>query len=168
MNNPEDSSIKSAPVVGAGVSRRAVVKGAAWSVPVIAVATAAPLATASVTPPPATFWGTGATVAVESGNITRYQLWGENANGDDAALPVGSTVTFTPGPGVTLEIISSTPGVSVTDNGDGSYTFLIAIPNVTAVDIRFRPTGPSGGGYSITTSVPGVAPYLDTIAVVLN
>lgn len=151
--------------LNAGVSRRTVVKGAAWSLPVIAVAVAAPLAAASG-PAEATFWATGATVSVVSGNVTNYTLEGNDANGNLATLPVGSTVTIIPQPGVTLELVSAT-GIVATLNADGSITAIIAADGVTNVRLQFRPTGPSGSGYSIRTDVD-IDPFTETIDVTLR
>ncbi|WP_350351559.1 hypothetical protein ABS642_20530 [Microbacterium sp. A8/3-1] len=147
------------------LSRRALVKGAAWSVPVVAVAVATPLAAASV-PPPAAFWATGATVSVVSGNATNYTLEGSDSEGELASLPVGSSVTITPDAGVTLAFVSSL-GITVTSNPDGTITAVITAADTTNVRIRFRPTGPSGSGYTITTNVP-IAPFTETIAVTLT
>ena len=148
-----------------GFTRRTLVKGAAWSVPVVAAAVATPLAAASIAPP-AAFWATGATVSVVSGNATNYTLEGSDSEGELAVLPVGSSVTITPDAGVTLAFVSSI-GIVVTSNPDGTLTAVIAAADITNVRIRFRPTGPSGSGYSITTNVP-IAPFTETIPVVLT
>lgn len=144
-----------------------VVRTAAWSVPVVAAAVAAPLAVASTVMPPATFWGTGATVSVVSGNTTKYTLEGSDANADPALLPAGSTILITPEAGVSITPVAVT-GAAVTVNGDGSVLYTIVTNDVSLVDIRFRPTGPVGSGYSIVTSVPGIAPYSETISVTLS
>lgn len=149
-----------------GVSRRSLVKGAAWSVPVIAAAAATPLATASVTPPAATFWATGATVSVVSGNVTNFTVEGSDANGDLALLPAGSSVLIVPDPGVTLQVVN-TIGIVATTNADGSITAVITASDVTNVRIQFRPTGPSGSGYAITTNVD-IDPFTETINVSLR
>ena len=153
------------PSPSSGFSRRTLVKGAAWSVPVVAAAVATPLAAASVAPP-AAFWATGATVSVVSGNATNYTLEGSDADGELAVLPVGSSVTITPDAGVTLLFVSAL-GIVATSNPDGTITAVIAAADVTNVRIRFRPSGPSGSGYTITTNVP-IAPFTETISVTLT
>ena len=147
------------------LSRRTLVKGAAWSVPVVAVAIATPLAAASATPA-ATFWATGATVSVVSGNVTNFTVEGSDANGNLALLPAGTSVMIVPDPGVTLQIVNAT-GIVVTMNPDGSITGVIAASDITNVRIQFRPTGPSGTGYAITTNID-IDPFTETIDVTLR
>ncbi|OJU39502.1 MAG: hypothetical protein BGN97_05405 [Microbacterium sp. 69-10] len=149
------------------ISRRVVVKSAAWSVPVIAMATAVPFAAASEVPPPATFWFTGATVSVVSGNTTKYTLEGQDPNADPASLPNGSTIRIVPEAGVTITPVS-VAGAVATVNSDGSVLYTIVGDDVTLVDVRFRPQGPSGSGYSIITTVPNVDPFAETIDVTLR
>lgn len=147
------------------LSRRTLVKGAAWSVPVVAVAIATPLAAASATPA-ATFWATGATVSVVSGNVTNFTVEGSDANGNLALLPAGTSVMIVPDPGVTLQIVNAT-GIVVTMNPDGSITGVITASDITNVRIQFRPTGPSGTGYAITTNID-IDPFTETIDVTLR
>ncbi|WEK61684.1 MAG: hypothetical protein P0Y60_02665 [Candidatus Microbacterium colombiense] len=149
-----------------GISRRTVVLGAAWSAPVVAAAIATPLAAASIATPAATFWATGATVSVVSGNVTNYTVEGSDANGDLALLPSGTTVMIVPDPGVTLQLVNAI-GIVVTTNPDGSITAVITGSDVTNIRIQFRPTGPSGSGYSITTNI-NIDPFTETIDVVLR
>ena len=150
-----------------GVSRRTVVKGAAWSVPVVAVAVATPLAAASgPAAPAATFWATGATVSVVSGNVTNYTVEGSDANGNLALLPAGTSVMIVPEPGVSLQVVNAT-GIVTTANPDGSITAIITGSDITNIRIQFRPTGPSGSGYSITTNID-IDPFTETIDVKLR
>jgi hypothetical protein len=150
-----------------GFSRRTVVKGAAWSVPVIAAAVATPLAAASTpTPAAATFWATGATVSVVSGNVTNFTVEGSDADGNLALLPSGTSVLIVPDPGVTLQLVNAT-GIMTTTNPDGSITAIITGSDVTNIRIQFRPTGPSGSGYSITTNID-IDPFTETIDVKLR
>ncbi|MFJ2551566.1 hypothetical protein [Microbacterium sp. NPDC087591] len=150
-----------------GFSRRTVVKGAAWSVPVIAAAVATPLAAASTpTPAAATFWATGATVSVVSGNVTNFTVEGSDADGNLALLPSGTSVLIVPDPGVTLQLVNAT-GIVTTTNPDGSITAIITGSDVTNIRIQFRPTGPSGSGYSITTNID-IDPFTETIDVKLR
>ncbi|MFD6701106.1 MULTISPECIES: hypothetical protein [unclassified Microbacterium] len=73
------------------IKRRTVLKGAAWSVPVIAVAASSPLAAASVAPGPAT--GIGHTLS-ENCNTYRLQVWAEDDAFNRVGM-VGATVTAT-------------------------------------------------------------------------
>lgn len=148
------------------LSRRTLVKGAAWSVPVVAVAVATPLAAASQTPPAATFWATGATVSVVSGNVTNFTVEGSDADGNLALLPAGTSVMIVPDPGVTLQVVNAI-GIVVTANPDGSVTGVITASDITNVRIQFRPTGPSGSGYAITTNID-IDPFTETIDVTLR
>ncbi|MEV4669471.1 hypothetical protein [Microbacterium sp. LWO12-1.2] len=152
------------PVIG--VSRRTVVKGAAWSVPVVAAAVAIPLAAASTPTPAATFWATGATVSVVSGNVTNFTVEGSDADGNLALLPSGTSVLIVPEPGVTLQVVNAT-GIVTTTNPDGSITAVITGSDITNIRIQFRPTGPSGSGYSITTNID-IDPFTETIDVKLR
>lgn len=149
-----------------GLSRRTVVKGAAWSVPVVAAAVALPLAAASTPTPAATFWATGATVSVVSGNVTNFTVEGSDADGNLALLPSGTSVMIVPEPGVTLQIVNAT-GIVTTTNPDGSITAVITGSDITNIRIQFRPTGPSGSGYSITTNID-IDPFTETIDVKLR
>ncbi len=149
-----------------GLSRRTVVKGAAWSVPVVAAAVAVPLAAASTPTPAATFWATGATVSVVSGNVTNFTVEGSDADGNLALLPSGTSVMIVPEPGVTLQIVNAT-GIVTTTNPDGSITAVITGSDITNIRIQFRPTGPSGSGYSITTNID-IDPFTETIDVKLR
>ncbi|MHC9046895.1 hypothetical protein ACYX8G_20100 [Microbacterium saperdae] len=149
-----------------GVSRRTVVKGAAWSVPVVAAAVATPLAAASTGTPAATFWATGATVSVVSGNVTNFTVEGSDADGNLALLPAGTSVMIVPEPGVTLQVVNAT-GIVTTTNPDGSITAVITGSDITNIRIQFRPTGPSGSGYSITTNID-IDPFTETIDVKLR
>jgi len=73
-NNPFGGSVSIEEVRPAGVSRRTVIKAAAWSAPVVAVAVATPLASASTPPAPApstrSYWdgGTAINKVVTTGN----------------------------------------------------------------------------------------------------
>ncbi len=148
------------------LSRRTLVKGAAWSVPVVAVAVATPLAAASETPPAATFWATGATVSVVSGNVTNFTVEGSDANGNLALLPAGTSVMIVPDAGVTLQVVNAI-GIVVTTNPDGSITGVITASDITNIRIQFRPTGPSGSGYAIMTNID-IDPFTETIDVTLR
>ena len=85
-----------------------------------------------------------------------YNLNGQDNDGNPAALPVGATVTITPDPGVTLDLVASS-GVTLTKNGTG-YVATITAPNVTVATIRLRITGPLNSTVNYATHVPGVDP----------
>jgi hypothetical protein len=117
-----------------GVSRRTLVKGAAWSVPVIAAAVATPLAAASVLNddlvpalsgpitlnlglPPLTL----ATInTVNTLTITN--------NGTDAS-PAGATAVVQYNPGLLSLNIANVAGVSI-GGADGNYT--LTLPSIPA------------------------------------
>jgi hypothetical protein len=105
-----------------GVSRRTVVKVAAWSVPAVAVAVAAPSAAASVVPGPPVdgFVGTfGQNGQVRRGIDTR--LVDEDFN----AVPFPAGTTFT---------------VTITDVDNGSVT----LGTITGATLLGTETGPDG------------------------
>jgi hypothetical protein len=116
------------------VADHTIVQGAAWSAPIIAVASAAPAAAASGTP--SIVGLTGFTVqrceSVEDGDVTFQAL-----DGTSPAAP-GSQVTITLPAGLAFANGSQSAVVSVGDNG------LVSVP-------AFRATGASGS-YSITAT----------------
>jgi hypothetical protein len=144
----------------AGFTRRTLVKGAAWSAPVIALAVAAPAAAASNALPPATFAYTGGSLGVRSGNVAVFNLNGIDSEGAPAALPSGSAVTVSPSPGITFVVVSSS-GATMVDNGDGSFTFVVTATDVSAVLIRVRPTGPVGDGIDFDTAL-SIEPFTES------
>lgn len=76
---------------GPGLGRRTVVKGAAWSIPVIAAAIATPLAAASVTPT-ITLAFEGPYVVPRCGVLSGAVVTATNADG---SIPAGQPVTIT-------------------------------------------------------------------------
>lgn len=143
-----------------GVTRRVLVKGAAWSVPVIAVAVATPVAAASTTLPPATFAYTGGSLGARSGNVAVFNLNGIDSEGESAALPAGATVTVSPSPGITFTVVSYS-GATMVDNADGTFTFTVTSSDVSAVVIRVRPVGPVGDGVDFATSL-SIEPFAES------
>lgn len=120
-----------------GVSRRTVVKGAAWSVPVIAAAVATPLAAAS-----------GDDIEVGAFNLAGtcgvVGLLGPGFTltaGPTAPLPVGTTVTIT-GSGVAniglFSVTGGTASVSVLSNTSRLITLTSELP--AGATIAFRTT----------------------------
>lgn len=133
------------------VKRRTVIKGAAWSVPVIAAAVATPLAAASG-PKEATSFGTaGATVP--GGSNAYYAAYGVDDNGDDAKIPAGTTIQFTVSPANsvgTVTIAAATNG-SATISGpvNGVYTI---VPSAGTTRVRLKTSFPSGTAAQIVIS----------------
>ncbi|MDQ0078452.1 hypothetical protein [Arthrobacter oryzae] len=87
MSEIVDQNVKKA-----GLNRRAVVKGAAWSLPVIAAAIAAPAASASG--PTVTFIGAGSAVTYSGGNRSGTAPTGFRISGLIGA--VSGTIIITP------------------------------------------------------------------------
>lgn len=109
------------------VTRRTIAKGAAWTVPAVAVATAAPMAAASV-PPPAP--GDHCYQGGQSVNAFRFYLLQPTI--------VGDSITLT-GTEDTLPETTSVVGVGVgisgparVDNGDGTVTLTYTVISVSA------------------------------------
>lgn len=110
----------------AGLSRRSVIKAGAWSVPVVALAVAAPLASASnVVPPVAAEWdtfgnGTSGGMSRAAGSATMHG----NARAYYAIVPIGSGEIEVP----TLTAVFTTSGA-----WGASPAFTVA-PGTTATD----------------------------------
>lgn len=146
-----------------GLKRRTVIKGAAWSVPVIAAAVAVP-AYASSNPPVAIKFGTSSTSgAADEENF--FSARGVSNTGTDALIPDGSVITFTvsPADAVATEAPEVTTGNATITGPDagGKYT-ITAAPGATFVAIKAAyPAGVtgtisiSGGGLTTSTSVGG-------------
>lgn len=81
-------------IQSASVSRRAVARGAAWSMPVVAIAASAPRAAASPPPPPADALYIGGPTTTSVGSSVVYRVSGQ-ADGDlGGEYPNGTTLTF--------------------------------------------------------------------------
>ncbi|MGB3374676.1 MAG: hypothetical protein WBA87_06000 [Microbacterium sp.] len=117
--------------------RRTIIKGAAWSVPVIAAAVSVPLASASdVTPPPvATEFFTGVGSGYAAGNYADVQVEGRAGRGL-GSIPASTVITLSTSDGAEIVVDSADQvGIaSITQNGDGSYT-IIPEPGVTKVSL---------------------------------
>lgn len=147
------------PVGSSGVSRRAVVKAAAWSVPVVAVAVAVPLAAASTTSVVVTVPGVGATNTITNweGNHEQGSFDGPDdapylfdvVVTDGAGNPiVGATVTVTasgisdgndilavqayPAPDGIDPENDSHPTETLATNGSGSAKFAVNTANINS------------------------------------
>ena len=118
------------------ISRRSLVKGAAWSVPVIAVAAATPLAAASTTTDVGAFAlnGTCGVLGVLGPGFTLQA-------GPTAALPVGTVITIT-GSGIAnigvFSVTGGTANVNVLSNTSRQITLTSAVP--AGATIAFRTT----------------------------
>lgn len=162
MNNEiDDKYLPSAPAPAR--ARRSIVKGAAWSLPVISLAIAAPAASASEAPPKPVFhdWSVGGSASVGSGNNAFFTINGQALDGESASLPVGFTFTITPPPEVSL-VVNSSPGfLDTTVNPDGSITGTV-IPDYPGVPrINFKVTGPVGAVIVMVGNGP-YEPYVDS------
>ncbi|PRB08931.1 hypothetical protein [Microbacterium sp. MYb64] len=133
------------------VSRRAIVKGAAWSVPVIAVAAATPLAAASETAPEANYAEVTATANPKVGTNPNFKIQGQytdGANYVDGALKAGTLVTFTFANGATAASYSGLSGLSFV-SGDpatgGPVIFQVTSTTTSQVKVTFNNVAPVGG-----------------------
>ncbi|MFT4135462.1 hypothetical protein [Microbacterium sp.] len=131
------------------ISRRTVVKGAAWAAPVIAVAVAAPLAAATVVLVATSIGATTTSPIVNQ--VGRIRPFGIDANGDDGKFPAGQTFTLTSAELDFDSIITSITGGTVTKTGTGTWIITPAA-DVVAVDIRF--TSSVAGSYTLVSNGP--------------
>lgn len=119
-----------------GVPRRTIVKGAAWSIPVIAAAVSMPLAAASTIPTPvATEFFTGVGSGYAAGDYAEVQVVGKAGRGN-GSIPAGTVISLsTPDDAEILVDPADQVGIrSVTRNPDGTYT-IIPEPGVTTVSL---------------------------------
>lgn len=119
-----------------GISRRAVVKGAAWSVPVIAAAVATPLAAASGVVEVGAFAlnGSCGTLGLLGPGFTLQA-------GPTTPLPVGTTITITGGGIANIGVFGVTGGtanVNVLSPTSRQITLTAALP--AGATIAFRTT----------------------------
>lgn len=139
----------------AGPSRRTVVTAAAWAVPVVAVAAAAPMAAAS--PVAASF----SQIAVDNAPHNRWgyiRVAGRGVDGDevvDAPLPMGTVILVTPGPpGRTLTIRpTNRTGIASISGPDANGTYTI-IPLVDADYASFQTQLNAPGRITVEVSEP--------------
>jgi hypothetical protein len=131
-----------------GATRRTVLKGAAWTAPVIAAAIAVPLASAS-TPPPATRYGASGSTQ-NGGEDGYFSAYGIVQGGAHAVIPSGTTITFTVDPTDAVGSVTVTNG-SLSGPVDGVYT-IVPTAGVTEVDVDA--VFPSGTSATIRISGP--------------
>jgi hypothetical protein len=113
-----------------GISRRTIVKGAAWSVPVIAAAVATPLAAASVLNDDLVPALSGP-LTLNLGflaSVTTVNTLTITNNGTDAS-PAGATAVVQYNPGLLSLNIATVAGVDV-GGTDGNYT--LTLPSIPA------------------------------------
>jgi hypothetical protein len=128
-----------------GISRRGVVKGAAWSVPVVALAVAAPAASASVVP-------TDIAVTLQPtppkpGQALRLTYRGTSGF-DFVPFPTGSTATVVISGAFTGTTVN---GATITaTTGTDPITLLLAITNLDGFYVQG--TGQSGSSVVVTVS----------------
>lgn len=119
----------------ARLTRRNVVKGAAWSIPVIAAAVATPLAAASVTPP-ANSANVQVPTGVPAGNFEDITITGRLTGQGapvNAPLPDGTVVTFTASdPGAVISVAGSAGIADIVGPSGGVWTVVLS-PGVTTV-----------------------------------
>lgn len=143
------------------IQRRTVIKGAAWSVPVIAAAVATPLAAASVTPPPATSAQVTATTDPTVGSNTSFSALGQvydNGVGDyvDGTLPAGTLFTLTFTNGAKADSYANLVGltyVSGNPASGGPVVFMVTADTASSVRVRLNNVQPVGG--VITATIMG-------------
>ncbi|WP_136044435.1 hypothetical protein [Microbacterium sp. K41] len=143
-----------------GISRRTVVKGAAWSVPVIAAAVATPLAAASLTDsdlvpalsgPITLSLGVGPLAVASIATVNTLTI----TNDGPAASPAGATTTIQYTPSLLTLNIGPVAGVTVAGT-DGNYTLTLpSIPAGGNVVINLGTTLDSLLNLSIVTGLLG-------------
>lgn len=134
-----------------GLSRRTVVKGAAWSLPVLAVAVAAPAATASV----------AFDVQVTGNCQNDYDLSVLQGLGLGILLPAVQTALgalgLTPGASRSFTISADEgtipAGTSFTLSDPGAILDLVALEGIIEANVLFVATV-NAGGLTITTTAP--------------
>ncbi|KJQ55071.1 hypothetical protein [Microbacterium sp. SA39] len=118
-----------------GFSRRTVVKGAAWSVPVIAAAVATPLAAASLAGDLTAAFSGPLALNLSLGPITLATVNAVNTltitNAGPAASPVGATANVQYLPSLLTLNIAAVGGVTVAGS-DGNFT--LTLPSIAAGD----------------------------------
>jgi hypothetical protein len=135
------------------VTRRTVALGAAWSVPVIMVAAAAPAAAASVHPAGAVSTGVSSMVKGSGQNYTltmAFALTGKT--GDKATITITSVTTSTQSGTVTFSTVPQTKTLTI--GGQTSAIFALV-----------RNGNNSGPTVTVTYTVNGGSPMTATVAV---
>ncbi len=146
-----------------GTSRRTVIKGAAWAAPVVAVAAAVPLASASPEPEIAESIG-GTTSSPRVGNVGRVEVFGLDAAGDDSYFPAGQTFTLTSADfDFEASVISISGGAISAGPGANQWTIT---PNSGSVRVNIRFNSSTPGSYTLSSNGP-IDPSWDSTGAVL-
>lgn len=117
----------------ARLARRTIIKGAAWSVPVVAAAIATPLAAASVTPP-ANSANVQVPTGVPAGNFEDITITGRLTGQGapvNAPLPEGTVVTFTASDPDAVISVAASSGIADITGPDGGVWTVVLAPGVT-------------------------------------
>lgn len=149
------------------IARRTIITAGAWSVPVVALAVAAPAVAATggePEPNDATYWFSGATLNINSGGVVLFNVFTQDSEGLPGLLPVGATFAFTPRAGVTLDFLSSTPGTVSASDGNGGYLLRVTSATLTTVSARVRVSGPAGPALDIHSEV-SIDPFTEDLTV---
>lgn len=145
----------------AALSRRTVVQATAWSVPVLAVAIATPLAAASVTPVGTLTFNPPAMSVAGCGKLTGVTVTATT----DGTTPVaaGTLITITLPSGFTFTNGTASPTVMATD-ANGKVTLpSISVPPSAGSAFLTATSGTATGQASVTVgSVPGARIYRST------
>lgn len=112
------------PHLAHGLGRRSVIKGAAWSVPVIAAAIATPLAAASATAPTALAFSSPMMTVSGCGVLTGVVVTGTNGS---APVAAGTPITITLPSGFTFTDGTASP-IALPADANGQ----VALPSITA------------------------------------
>lgn len=134
-------------------TRRTVLRGAAWTAPVVMIAASAPLASASPEPPAATYLALGGSVTPKAGVNVTYQILGRAVEGGDEVpgeFAAGTSITITAPPGQTFTVVDPTAGVT----GNGTNVVIITFPEATVGTVKGSFSGP--GNATIVGSSPGL------------
>ncbi|MCI1748317.1 MAG: hypothetical protein LKI24_09595 [Acidipropionibacterium sp.] len=151
----------------AGTSRRTILKGAAWTAPVVAAAAAVPAwgADSGVTPPPpvdaTSYQTTGA--SVQGGKPAYLAAFGVDDAGNDAKIPDGAIITLTVDPSTadgTVEVVVGSASAPV-EKPDGTWTIY---PTPGETRLRVAATFPKGTTGTITLSGGGILPASSSVA----
>lgn len=143
-----------APRPAGGIKRRTVIKGAAWSLPVVAVAVGAPLAAASVTPPPANYAQITAVANPKVASNPTFRARGlfyDGTDYNDGTLEAGTLFTITFSSGTTASAISNLVGVNYV-SGDpltgGPVIYQVTADTAGEISLRLSNVQPVGGTIS--------------------
>ena len=133
-----------------GPSRRTIVTAAAWAVPVVAVAAAAPMASASTEPEIATSIG-ATTTSPFTNAVGLISPFGIDDLGADRFLPDGQTFTLSSDTLDFSTIVTSIAGGTITPSGVGTW-LITPNPGATRVSISFN--SPTTGSYTLHNNGP--------------